>query len=122
MIKRITLTPEHIKLISLIRFNEDDENDSLFIDKNDPYELSGRLEDIALALGYKDKAIPGTETDPEGAAFPDDIEEHLLDIHHYVVDNLYFIESIMHQLAFNGGITPGTYKCIDTEGVWTKEG
>ena len=121
MIKRITLTEEHIKLISLISFNENEEEGTLFIDKDDPYELSGRLEDLALALGYKDKAIPGTEEDPEGAAFPDDIEEHLLEVHHYIVKNLYLIETLVHQLAFKGGITPGTYKCIDTEGVWTKE-
>lgn len=121
MIKRITLTQEHIRLISLIRFNEDEEDDKLFIDKEDPYELSGRLQDLALALGYEHMAIPGTEEDPEGYAFPDDVEEHLLEVHHYVVDNLYYIETMVHQLAFNGGITPGTYKCIDTEGIWTKE-
>ena len=121
MIKRIKLTEEHIKLISLIRFDEDDNDKMLFIEKDNPYELSGRLQDLALALGYNDKAIPGTEEDPEGAAFPDDIEEHLLEVHHYIVDNLYFIETLIHQLAFKGGITPGTYKCIDTEGIWTKE-
>lgn len=121
MIKRITLTKEHVKLISLLRFEEDEENNQLVIQKDDPYELSGRLEDLALALDYKDKAIPGTEEDPEGAAFPDEIEDHLLEVHHYVVDNLYFIETLVHQLAFKGGVTPGTYKCIDTEGVWVKE-
>ena len=121
MIKRITLTEEHIKLISLIRFEEDEENNTLFIDIDSPYELSGRLQDLALVLGYKDKAIPGTEEDPEGAAFPDDVEDHLLEVHHYVTKNLYYIETIVHQLAFKGGITPGTYKCIDTEGIWSKE-
>ena len=121
MIKRLTLTQEHIKLISLIRFFENEDATLLMIDKYDPYELSGRLQDVALALGYQDKAIPGTEEDPEGAAFPDDIEEHLLDVHNYVVKNLYYIETLIHQMAFTGGITPGTYKCIDTEGVWTKE-
>jgi hypothetical protein len=121
MIKRITLTEEHIKLISLIRFEEDEENNTLFIDIDSPYELSGRLQDLALVLGYKDKAIPGTEEDPEGAAFPDDVEDHLLEVHHYVTKNLYYIETMVHQLAFKGGITPGTYKCIDTEGIWSKE-
>jgi hypothetical protein len=121
MVKRLTLTPEHIKLISLIRFEEDEEKESLSIDKYNPYELSGRLEDLALALGYRDKAIPGTEEDPEGAAFPDDVEKHLLEVHHYVTDNLYYIETLIHQLAFNGGITPGTYKYTDTEGIWIKE-
>lgn len=119
MIKHLTLTEEHIKLISLISFDEDDEK--LFIDKENPYELAGRLEDIAFVLGYKDKAIPGTEEDPEGAAFPDEIEDHLIEVHRYIVDNLYFIESLIHQYVFKGGITPGTYKCIDTELIWEKE-
>lgn len=121
MIKRITLTEEHIKLISLIRFNEDDKNDSLYIDKFDPYTLSGRIEDLAMALGYMDQLIPGTEYDAEGAAFPDEVEEHLLEVHKYVVSNLYDIEVLIHQLSFRGGITPGTYKCVDTEEIWSKE-
>ncbi len=121
MIKRITLTDEHIRLISFLHFEKDGKRNELFIDMNDPYELSGRLQDIALVLGYRDKAIPGTETDPEGAAFPDDVEEHLLEVHHYVVENLYYIESLIHQMFFKEVITPGTYKCIDTEGIWEKE-
>lgn len=120
MIKRLTLTKEHIQLISLIKF-EDDFKGKFFIDKDDPYILPGRLQDIALTLGYMDKAIPGTEEDPEGMAFPDDVEEHLLSVHHYVIDNLMLIESLIHQIVFNGGIEPGTYKCIDTELIWEKE-
>jgi hypothetical protein len=121
MIKRITLTDEHIRLISFLHFEKDKKRKELFIDLEDPYELSGRLQDIALVLGYRDKAIPGTESDPEGAAFPDEIEQHLLEVHHYVVDNLYYIESLIHQMFFKEPITPGTYKCIDTETVWEKE-
>lgn len=121
MIKKLTLTEEHIKLIRMIDFEDDDVNDKLTIDKINPYVLSGRLEDLALVLGYSDKAIKGTENDPEGAAFPDDIEEHILSIHHYIVDNLYYIESLIHQMIFEGKITPGTYKCVDTELIWEKE-
>ena len=121
MIKRLTLTEEHILLLRLIKFEENELNGDLTIMKDDPYILSGRLEDIAITLGYMDKAIPGTENDAEGAAFPDDVEEHLLSVHKYIVDNLMFIESLIHQMAFEGGITPGTYKCIDNELIWSKE-
>lgn len=122
MIKRITLTEDHIKLISLLRFEEDEKNETLVIDKFDPYMLSGRLEDLAMALGMIDKMIPGTEDDAEGGAFPDDIEAYILRVHHYIIDHLYDIEVLVHQLAFRGGITPGTYKCIDNEEIWSKEG
>lgn len=121
MIKRLTLTDEHIRLISFIHFEENENTRSLLVNLDDPYELSGRLQDIALVLGYQDKAIPGTQNDPEGAAFPDDIEEHLLSVHRYVIENLYYIESLIHQMFFKEIITPGTYKCIDIEGVWEKE-
>ena len=121
MIKRLTLTEEHILLLRLIKFEENELNGDLTIMKDDPYILSGRLEDIAITLGYMDKAIPGTENDAEGAAFPDDVEEHLLSVHKYIVDNLMFIESLIHQMVFEGGITPGTYKCIDNELIWSKE-
>ena len=120
MIKRITLTNEHIILIKLIKFNEDEKFNRLFIDKIDPYVLDGRLEDLAMALGYHDSVIVGTENDADGAAFPDDIENHLLDVHHYVVNNIKDIETILHQFACEG-IKPGTYKCIDSEEIWSKE-
>ena len=124
MIKRLTLTEDHIKLLSLIRFEDGEagiNNNTVFIDKINPYYLSGMLEDIALTLGYMDKAIPGTEEDAEGAAFPDDVENYLLSVHHYIVDNLVDVESLIHQFAFKGGLEPGTYKCIDTENIWSRE-
>ena len=51
MIKRLELTEDHLKLINLIRFEDDDENNKVSIDKVNPYILSGKLEDIAFALG-----------------------------------------------------------------------
>ena len=121
MIKRLTLTNEHITLIRLLNFQENDFDSTIVVNKKDPYMLGGRLEDLALALGYMNTAIPGTENDAEGAAFPDDVEEHILEVHHYVVDNLHDIETLIHQFVFSGGLTAGTYKCIDTEEIWEKE-
>jgi len=121
MIKRLTLNKDHLKLIALIKFEEEEKKDWLYIDKFDPYMLSGRLEDIAMALGLYDQKIDGTEFDAEGAAFPDDVEKYMLDVHHYVVDHLHDIETLVHQMAVKGGITEGTYKCIDNEMIWEKE-
>jgi hypothetical protein len=119
MIKRLKLTEEHLKLISLIRFKNHEEN--VEIDKTYPYCVGDRLQDLAFALGYKDYAIPGTEEDPEGCAYPDEIEEKILSIHHYIVDHLYDIEVLIHEMASHGGLVPGTYKCIDREEIWSLE-
>lgn len=120
MIKRITLTKEHISLLKLIKFEDDEKFNTLSVNKEDPYILGGRLEDIAITLGYENSIMPGTEDDAEGAAFPDDIEEHLVGVHKYIVNNIRDIETIIHQFI-DCGISPGTYKCIDTEEIWTKE-
>ena len=78
MIKRLTLTEDHLKLINLIRFEDDYKNNKVSIDKINPYILSGKLEDIAFALGLSHLAIPNTEDDENGAAFPDETEEYML--------------------------------------------
>lgn len=41
MIKRLTLTQDHLKLINLIRFEDDYDNNKVSIDKVNPYILSG---------------------------------------------------------------------------------
>lgn len=121
MIKRITLTEDHLKLINLIRFEDDEINNKIMVDKINPYILSGKLENIAFALGLSHLAIPNSNESEYGAAFPDETEKYMLDIHHYIVDNLYDIEVLIHQMVLKGGITPGTYKCVDTEEIWIKE-
>ena len=121
MIKRLTLTEDHLKLINLIRFEDDYKNNKVSIDKINPYILSGKLEDIAFALGLSNLAIPNTEDNENGAAFPDETEEYMLGVHHYILDNIYDIEVLIHQMVLKGGITPGTYKCIDTEEIWERD-
>ena len=121
MIKRLTLTEDHLKLINLIRFEDDYKNNKVSIDKINPYILSGKREDIAFALGLSHLAIPNTEHNENGAAFPDETEEYMLGVHHYILDNIYDIEVLIHQMVLKGGITPGTYKCIDTEEIWERD-
>lgn len=122
MIRRLTFTKDHIKLLKLLKFEYDEKEETLLLEKFNPYILPGRLEDLAMVLGFKDKMIPGTEEDAEGGAFPDDIEDYLLEVHKYIIDNLHDIEVLIHQKAFEkDSITPGTYKFVETEGVWKKE-
>lgn len=122
MIRRLTFTKDHIKLLKLLKFDYDEKEETLLMEKINPYMLPGRLEDLAMALGYQDKMIPGTEEDAEGAAFPDEVEDYLLEVHKYIIDNLHDIEVLIHQKAFEKEcIGPGTYKFIESEGRWKKE-
>ena len=96
MIKRITLTKEHLKLIPFFYEQEEGDNKIVF-DKTHLYNLGSHLlEDLAMILGYNDSAIKGTEEDPDGKAFPDEIEAHMLEVHNYIVNNFFYIESLIH--------------------------
>ncbi len=121
MIIRLNLTEEHLKLIPVFFIQENDDEKSISVDKEHMYCIGSHLvEDLAMALGYGDKFISGTEEDADGKAFPDDIEAHLLEVHQYIVDNLYYIETLIHQFVTKGGITPGTYKARDNDLIWER--
>ena len=120
MIKIITLTKEHLKLIPFFYEQEEGDNKIVF-DKTHLYNLGSHLlEDLAMILGYNDSAIKGTEEDPDGKAFPDEIEAHMLEVHNYIVDNFFYIESLIHFHVTRGGLTEGEYKCKDNELIWEK--
>lgn len=114
------LTEDHLKLIPF--FGVQEFNDSNIGVSKEPLFCLGShlLEDMAMILGKMDKAIPNTENDPEGRAFEDETENYLLDLHQYLIDNLFYIESLIHQFVTKGGITPGTYECIDSDFIWSK--
>ena len=120
MIKRITLTKEHLKLIPFFYEQEEGDNKIVF-DKTHLYNLGSHLlEDLAMILGYNDSAIKGTEEDPDGKAFPDEIEAHMLEVHNYIVDNFFSIQSLLHFYVTRRGLTEGEYKCKDNELIWEK--
>lgn len=124
MEKKLTLTKDHIKLINLINptmigykdSTSGEKKKGIFIDKENPYVLLGRLSDIAIALDMMDKAIPGTEYAPEGYAFPEDVEKYMLEVHHYIIDHILDIEVLIHQMVCVGGITEGEY--VEVDGIW----
>ena len=76
------------------------------------------LEDVALIIGKWGDFIPGTEYEPTGRRYPEELEEYMYGLYEYIVENLVFIESLIHTYACKGGLQCGTYKCIDYELDW----
>jgi hypothetical protein len=117
MILHLNLTEDHLKLV---RFLNVEDKDDYFLKINKKVMLTMQthiLDDVAMILGLRDKAIKGTEEDADGAAYPDDVEKYMLDTYHYVSDNLYLIESLLHQKVFEG-IKAGHYKAKDSNLIW----
>ena len=120
MILHLNLTEDHLKLVRFLNI-EDKDDDVLTINKKVMLTMQTHiLDDVAMILGLKDKAIKGTEEDAVGAAYPDDVEKYMLDTYHYVSDNLYLIESLLHQHVLDG-IKPTKYRCKDSDMVWEEE-
>ena len=121
MIKRIEVTEDLLALIPII-FVQEEGDDKVMIDKNHVFSVGMHLlEDMAMALNIYDRAIKGTEDDPEGKAFSEEDTKYMLDLHKYVTDNIYYIETLIHQFATKGGLQVGVYKCKDNELIWEKE-
>ena len=117
MILHLNLTEDHLKLVRFLNI-EDKDDDVLTINKKVMLTMQTHiLDDVAMILGLRDKAIEGTSEDADGSAYPDDVEKYMLDTYHYVSDNLYLIESLLHQHVMDG-VKPGHYKAKDSELVW----
>ena len=119
MIKRLEITEDILKLIPVLLIDVEGD-DLVAINRKHLFIGSHLMEDMAMALGIYDRAIKGTEDDPEGRAFNDEDTEHMLKLHKYIVDNLFYIESLIHQFAAKGGLQVGTYRCKDNELIWEK--
>lgn len=77
------------------------------------------LEDMALILGYYDKAIPSTEELTTGKRFPEEIEEEMYNLYDYICDNMEDIFELVLTSVGNGGITPGVYELKNFK--WNKK-
>lgn len=115
---KLKLTEEHLKLIKNFKIKDVDDY-TIGVDKINPYGGNFILEDIAYILGVYDKKIPNSENHYNGPVFPEELTRHMLDLHYYIVDNLYNIENLIHQFL-GEPIEPGTYKAIDREQFWSK--
>lgn len=114
---KLILNENHLKLIRQFRVERFDDIKVGF-DSINPYGGQYLMEDLALILGYWDKAVEGTEKDYDGRKFGIENEVEMLNVHNYVVDNIDFILSLIIQYATDGGIKPGTYTALDTQLDW----
>ena len=124
---KFTLTEDMLRLISNITYKKVqniDEEQKTFVYGIDFYNLYGgteiTFENIAYTLGIYDKHIEGTEEDPFGAKFPKEIEDYIWDLHSNIVEHIEWIEELVHQFCFRGGLTVGTYKCNSYDHIWEK--
>lgn len=124
---KVTFTEDLLKLVANIRFTQvpdmESEKDKMTwgLDFFSLYGGNLTFEDIAYILGRYDEHIPGTEEDPMGAKFSQELEDYMWGMHTYILDNIGNIEEIIHQFAAKGGVTPGTYKCKSYEHIWERE-
>ena len=119
MILHLNLTEDHLKLVRFLNIIDEDD-DFLKIDKKVMLTMQSHLlDDVAMILGLRDKAIKNTEEDADGAAYPDDVEKYMLDTYNYVSDNLFLIEQLLHQKVMEG-VKPGHYKCRDNDMIWER--
>lgn len=114
------LTEDHLKLVRFIKLDDESEDDVIKIDKKVMLTVQTHLlDDVAMILGLRDKAIKRTESDADGAAYEDEAEEYMLSTYNYVSENLHLIESLLHQNVMEG-IKPGHYKARDYEMIWER--
>lgn len=122
---KVTLTDEHIALIKNLNIRKFQENDdAVAVVGINPFEMYGgsyKYEQIALILGYTDKAIEETEESIYGTVYEKDTQLHMEELDKYINANLLYIEEITHQFVDKGGLTAGTYVCKDYQHIWSKE-
>lgn len=125
--KVITITEEHIKLLQAIKFEsfifDGDSRNGRFgwgIDQYAPWGGNYPIEDIALILGKFDMAVEGSERNSSGRYFPEDLQNHFIDLYEFVTENMELLFSLLIFYTDKGGLTPGTYKCNPRLKDWRK--
>ena len=114
---KVVLNEDLIKLIKW--FNFERINDRHYgIDTYGIWGGTFLYEQMANILGYQDKIIPETMESNMGASYEKEYEDKMIEYDEYILDNLVFIEEILHQFCDVGGIKPGTYTCTDNVRIW----
>jgi len=113
---KIKLTEDHIRLIK--NFRAERVNDiHTGVDTINPYGGSYLMEDLAMILGYWDKAVEGTESDYDGRKFGLENEQIMIDTHNYLMERMPFILTMLFQFV-DEGIKPGLYTSLDYNIFW----
>lgn len=126
--KRITLNEDHLRLIAEINFEgfsfDSSTQNGRFGWGIDQYNMFGGtyvLEDVARILGKYDEHIVGTEEDPQGVDFEDDLKQQMWDLYRYIWENMEDILNLVLYFSNKGGLVPGTYKKQNNTELWVKE-
>lgn len=106
-----------IKLLKPQQFNDGQVGYDLY----GLYPESHLFDFMAMVLGIRDKMIPGTENNPMGAEYEEEAMNRMLDIDAFIVENIVFIEEILHQFCTEG-IKVGKYSCLAYNRIWKYEG
>lgn len=115
----VVLTEDIIKFIKLLKVQQ--LNDTVVgYDTYGLYPESQLFDFMAMVLGLQEHRIKGTENNPMGAEYDEETMERMKDIDGYIVENLVFIEEILHQFC-EVGIKPGKYTCLAYERIWRYE-
>ena len=116
----IILTDEIIKLVKFFKTTQF--NDYQYgVDIDALYSESHLYDFMALVLDLKDHQIPNTEENPSGAEYDDETTEKLRNLDEYIVNNILYIEEIIHQFC-DTGVKAGKYTCLAYNRIWKYEG
>ena len=122
-IKKITLTEDHLRLISNIKFEKftvaqgpATERFAWGIDQWNLFGGTFVLEDVSIILGKYDQAYD--KDSYSGPKFAKELEDYMWDLYEYIHENLTFILDLVLKYSMKGGLQVGTYKFIDYELNW----
>ena len=116
----LVFTDEIIKFIKLIKIQKFSDN-KVGIDTYGLYSESHLFDFMAMVLGLQDHIIKGTEENPLGAEYDDEAMEKMTEIDSFIVENIDYIEDILHQFC-DVGIKPGKYSCLAYQRIWKYDG
>ena len=104
----LKLTDDLISLIKWLKF-EPINATSYGIDTYGLWGGTNLYEDMANILGWQDKVIPETIENIMGPRYEDEYQQKMEEYDAFIVENLVFIEQILHQFCDKGGLKPGVY-------------
>lgn len=127
MRKSLVITEDMLLLIKNIKFEpfvfeSTEKENGRFGWGIDQYSLFGGsyvMEDIALILGKFDEYIKGTEENPMGRQYPEELEKHMWDLYEYIYTNMTDIIRLVFQFSNEGGLSEGIYRLNDND-LWEK--
>ena len=113
----LKLTDDLISLIKWLKF-EPINATSYGIDTYGLWGGTNLYEDMANILGWQDKVIPETLENVMGPRYEDEFQQKMEEYDAFIVENLVFIEQILHQFCDKGGLKPGIYTFLDYTRQW----